>query len=169
MNKYTIELASQNDLKQILDIYNQAIIAKDNAIIEPIKYNTFVEDFSKRNLNQYPIFTYKVEGDVIGWISLSPYRSNRVAYRKLKEVSFYIDYDNLGKGIGSSMLKYILNNRNILSYDSLIAILVSDNEKSIKLLNKFEFEEWGFFPEVLDMQNKNSSVLIYGLNLRKGK
>lgn len=166
MNSYTIELASEKDLVDILVIYNQAIEAKDNAILKTINYDTFKDEFSKRDLKEYPIFVYKEYGKIIGWISLSPYRANRIAYRKLKEVSFYIDYGHLGKGIGSILLSFIIQNKSKHNYDSLIAILISGNTKSVKLLEKFNFEKWGNFPNVLDMNPGTESVLIYGLNLK---
>jgi phosphinothricin acetyltransferase len=166
MNSYIIELASEKDLVGILDIYNQAIEAKDNAILKAIDYDTFKDEFSKRDLQEYPIFVYKEYGKILGWISLSPYRANRIAYRKLKEVSFYIDYGRLGKGIGSILLSFIIKNKAKYNYNSLIAILISSNMKSIKLLERFNFKEWGEFPSVLDMNPGTESVLIYGLNIK---
>lgn len=166
MNSYIIELASEKDLVGILDIYNQAIEAKDNAILKAIDFDEFKDDFSKRDLKEYPIYVYKEYGNILGWISLSPYRANRIAYKKLKEVSFYVDYGHLGKGIGSILLQFIIQNKSKFNYDSLIAILISRNSKSVKLLEKFNFEEWGEFPRVLDMNPGTESVLIYGLNFK---
>jgi phosphinothricin acetyltransferase len=166
MNSYIIELASEKDLVDILDIYNQAIEAKDNAILKTINYDTFKDEFSKRDLQEYPIFVYKENEEIIGWISLSPYRANRIAYKKLKEVSFYVDYNHLGKGIGSILLSFIIQNKSKHNYDSLIAILISGNTKSVKLLERFNFKEWGKFPSVLDMNPGTESVLIYGLNFK---
>lgn len=166
MNSYTIELASEKDLVDILVIYNQAIEAKDNAILKTIDYDTFKDEFSKRNLQEYPMFVYKEYGKILGWISLSSYRANRIAYKKLKEVSFYVDYNHLGKGIGSILLRFIIQNKSKHNYDSLIAILISGNTKSVKLLEKFNFEKWGNFPNVLDMSPGTESVSIYGLNLK---
>ena len=97
---------------------------------------------------------------------MSPYRANRNAYKKLKEVSFYVDYNHLGKGIGSILLSFIIQNKSKYNYDSLIAILISGNTKSVKLLEKFNFEKWGNFPNVLDMSPGTESVSIYGLNLK---
>ena len=166
MNSYIIELASEKDLVDILDIYNQAIEAKDNAVLKTINYDTFNDEFSKRDLQEYPIYIYKENEKIIGWISLSPYRANRIAYKKLKEVSFYVDYNHLGRGIGSILLSFIIQNKSKHNYDSLIAILISGNTKSVKLLEKFNFEKWGNFPNVLDMSPGTESVSIYGLNLK---
>jgi len=166
MKDYNINIAQESDLVRIVEIYNQAIKAKDNAIIDVIRVKNYKEDFRTRDLVEYPIYTFKTAGKLVGWISLSPYRANRVAYRSLKEVSFYIDYQYLGKGIGSKMLAFVLSNRNMLNYNSLIAILISSNKKSISLLKKFDFKEWGYFPNVLEMRPELESVSIFGRNFK---
>ena len=166
MNNYHIDIAQESDVTRIVEIYNQAIRAKDNAIIDEIKIEKYRKEFKSRDLVEYPIYTYKIEEVIVGWISLSPYRANRVAYRSLKEVSFYIDYQHLGKGIGSKMLEFVISNKDKLNYNSLIAILISSNKKSISLLKKFDFKEWGYFPNVLEMQPKLESVSIFGRNFK---
>ncbi len=166
MNDYNIDIAQESDVTRIVEIYNQAIKAKDNAIIDEIKIGEYREEFKFRDLVEYPIFTYRIEDKIVGWISLSPYRADRVAYRSLKEVSFYIDYQHLGKGIGSILLEFIISNRSKLNYNSLIAILISSNKKSINLLKKYDFEKWGVFPKVLEMQPELESVIIFGRNFK---
>lgn len=166
MKDYTINIAQESDLVRIVEIYNQAIRAKDNAIIDEIEVEIYKEDFRNRDLAEYPIYTFQTAEKLVGWISLSPYRSDRVAYKSLKEVSFYIDYQHLGKGIGSKMLEFIISNKDKLNYKSLIAILISSNKKSISLLKKYDFEEWGVFPKVLEMQPELESVTIFGRNFK---
>ena len=59
MNSYTIELVSEKDLVDILVIYNQAIEAKDNAILKTIDYDTFKDEFSKETYKNIPYLSIK--------------------------------------------------------------------------------------------------------------
>lgn len=161
-----IRLANIDDTPIIVDIYNQAIRNRNNALIDDITIDEYNLEFEKRDMKEYPIFVAEIEEVVIGWISISPYRSNRKAYRNSKEVSFYLDCNSTGKGIGSKLLEYVVENRLQIGFHSLFAILVANNSKSIALLKKFEFKLWGLMPLVLEMDGKYEDAIIYGKNFK---
>jgi L-amino acid N-acyltransferase YncA len=52
-------------------------------------------------------FVVKAEGKVIGWVALSP-TSARECYRGVCELSIYMDNNNRGKGIGTLLLKAVI-------------------------------------------------------------
>lgn len=160
----SIRLADISDTNRIVEIYNEAIVNRKNALLDEILLSDYQISFRNRDLKNFPILVATINNSVVGWISLSPYRANRKAYQNLKEVSFYIDNHFTGKGIGSLLLKYIINERSKFNYKSLIAILVANNQESVYLLKKFGFSLWGCLPNVLDMDDASNDALIYGKN-----
>ncbi len=160
----SIRLASIHDTPSIVDIYNQGIRNRNNAILDEIELDRYTEEFSTRDLVEFPIYLAIKNDSILGWISISPYRANRRAYSKSKEVSFYIDNQYVGKGIGSQLLQYVINSRTDIMFDSLFAILIANNQPSISLLKKFGFSLWGYMPKVLDMDGSRNDALIYGKN-----
>ena len=163
-NVISIRLADIKDTESIIEIYNQGIRKRHNAILDDIDINDYNIEFKNRNLKTYPIFVAIRNKKVVGWISISPYRANRRAYQKSKEVSFYLDSQYYGQGIGSLLLKYVIDNRIDISFDSLFAILVANNQPSISLLKKFGFSLWGYMPKVLNMDGIKEDAIIYGHN-----
>lgn len=160
----SIRLANIDDTDSIVEIYNQGIRNRHNAILDEIDISNYKNEFNNRDLKEYPIFVAVKNEIVIGWISISPYRANRRAYQKSKEVSFYLDGNYNGQGIGSQLLQYIIDYRTEISFDSLFAILVANNQPSISLLKKFYFSQWGYMPKVLNMDGKKEDGIIYGRN-----
>lgn len=163
-NFVSIRLANIDDTESIVEIYNQGIRSRHNAILDEIYINNYRLEFINRDLSEYPVFVAVINEIVVGWISISLYRANRRAYQKSKEVSFYLDDQYNGQGIGSQLLQYIIDYRIEISFDSLFAILVANNQPSISLLKKFDFSLWGYMPKVLDMDGNKEDAIIYGRN-----
>lgn len=161
-----IRLAQQEDLAQIVAIYNQAILKKgltadlDLQQVED-KKNWFLNHTPER----YPIFVALHETQVIAWISLSPYREGRRALQSTTEVSLYVDEAYLGKGIGSAMMQHVLVAAKDLAYKNIVAILIEANEKSVGLFTKFKFERWGLLPGIVEIDTQQLNHCIYGRKL----
>lgn len=165
-NLLNIRLAKLNDTPEIVEIYNQGIRNRNNAILDEISLVEFKSDFVSRKLTDYPIFIAELNNVVVGWIAVSPYRANRRAYINSKEVSFYLDEKYIGKGIGTKLINYVIENRDEIGFHSLFAILVANNQPSISLLKKFDFKLWGYMPNVLEMDDLLEDAFIYGRNFK---
>ena len=161
-----IRFANGNDLPFIVDIYNQAIAAKNStADLHPFTVEQRVDWFSKFDANSYPIYVAEINNEVIGYATLSPYRNGREALRKVAEISFYLNHNAIGKGIGSALVKHVITDCARINKETLLAILLDVNTASIKLLQKFNFNEWGNLPLNSDFDGHRYHHLIYGLNL----
>lgn len=150
-----IRPAQFEDLQQINDIYNQAV--KDGlrtAHIETISIQERELWLDKHSLDRYPVFVYLDKNHVLGWISISPYRSDRQALDEVVEVSYYVDYNHHGKGIASQLMQYAINFCTSVNYRIMVAILVSGNEPSIGLLQKFDFVEAGRIPKAIHYKDE---------------
>jgi phosphinothricin acetyltransferase len=104
----------------------------------------------------------EVNGIVNGWCSLSPYRTGRQALRSVAEISYYIHKEFRGQGFASSLISYSVSKAPELGFKNLIAILLELNKPSIYLLEKFQFERWGYLPDVAHFEDVSCGQFIYG-------
>jgi L-amino acid N-acyltransferase YncA len=157
-----IQIATLKDLPRIVEIYNQAIASRNaTADTVPFTVDERLEWFSIHDPSEYPIFVYEQEGDVVGWLSISPYRG-RPALKRSAEVSYYVDYAHHRQGIGSALLAYAIADASRINKHVYIAILLEWNAGSLRLLEKYGFERWGYLPEVAEYDGKLCGQYYYG-------
>ena len=158
-----IRLARQADWPQIVKIYNQAIDdGYCTADTEHISIDSRRDWFQLHTEKNYPIFVILHEGEIAGWSSLSPFRHGRKALAATIEISYYLDRDCRGIGLGTALMKATIDAARDIGHLHLFAILLEINTISVGLLEKFGFEKWGVMPDVADFGNKRSGLLIYG-------
>lgn len=161
-----IKKANTEDLFEIVNIYNQAVKKGfQTADTQPVEYQNFKREFLKRDLKKFPFYVYIENNEILGWVSISPYRYLRPALDKVAEVSFYVDHSYLSQGIGSQLLGYAIDKCKKLNFEMVVAILVGANNKSISLLKKYGFDEWGRIPDAYSLKGKKSDHLYYGRKL----
>jgi L-amino acid N-acyltransferase len=150
-------------LEQIVEIYNQAILTMQvTGDLKPFKTEQKREWFLEHENDKYPLLAAEYNNKIIGWISISPYRKGREALIKTVEVSYYIDCNFRKKGIGTKLLVEMIKRSNEIGYKTMFAILFDNNIGSIKLLEKNNFEKWGFLPDVVEINGKTYGHLYYG-------
>ena len=161
-----IRQAQQSDLQAMTDIYNQAILRKTcTADTETFTVSQRQDWFDAHKTPDYPLFACEMDGKVVGYVYLSSYRPGRKAMRYIVEVSYYIHEDYQGQGLGSKLLTFAIKKSTELGYKDMVAILLSLNGPSIKLLEKHGFQKWGDLPDVADFDGVLCSHLYYGLKL----
>jgi len=159
----TIRLATLVDLPRLVDIYNQAISSRTaTADTLPFTVEARRAWFAVHTPDAHPIYIYECEnGLVIGYLSISPYR-DRPALARTAEVSYYVDYDHHGSGVGSALMEYALHDAARIGKKIFIAIVLERNTGSIELLEKFGFGKWGYLPEVAVFDHGLCGQFIYG-------
>lgn len=158
-----IRLARQEDLPSINRIYNQAVKQGFcTAHLEPVHMEERKQWFFSHVPMRFPVFVVVEKKNVIGWVSLGPYRESREALAHVAEVSYYVDEHERSKGIGSMLLDHALCKASDYAYSVLIAILLDKNLGSIALLQKFGFKEWGRMPGIARIDGQNVDHLYYG-------
>lgn len=161
-----IRFAAINDLQDIDRIYNQAIFSgKATADIRPLAARDRRSWFLDHSEKTYPVYVAEIEGRVIGWSSLSPYRKGREGLKSTAEITYYIDYDFHGEGYGERLIKHMILDCKRLGIKHLVALLLDINTASIAILEKFGFARWGLLPNVVDLNEVICSHVIYGKNL----
>jgi phosphinothricin acetyltransferase len=161
-----IRMAHIEDLTPINRIYNQAVRQKFcTAHLAPISMKQHKTWFKEHDPNRFPVFVAVQDEKVTGWISLGPYRSDRQALAHVVEVSYYVEGQERGRGIGSMLLEHAIAIAPSLGFSILIAILLSKNPASIALLEKFGFSRWGTMPGIAKIDDQLADHLYYGLKL----
>jgi phosphinothricin acetyltransferase len=158
-----IRLARQGDLPQIVEIYNQAIQTKHSTgDLQPLQVKDQVAWFEAHPAEKYPIFMAEEKDQVLGWCSLSAYRPGRAAFRHTAEISYYIAFTHHRRGIGTALVAHAMEACSVLQIRHLFAIVLENNSASIRLLEKMEFERWGYLPLVADFDGREVGHLYYG-------
>lgn len=143
----TIRKATLSDLKEITDIYNDAIqktVATFDTEIKTIdNQKKWFEDHGPNN----PILVAELDGNIIGWAALSRY-STRCAYSDTAEISLYVREQDQGRGIGKKLMQSIVKEGENTSLHTIIARITDGNEKSIHLHKSVGFEHIGIMKEV---------------------
>ena len=153
------------DLPQIVNIYNSSIPSRSaTADTEPVTIDSKKEWFYLHNPDTRPLWIMEIENKIIAWISLSDFK-NRPAYRKTVEISLYVSSEFQGKGYGEELMQEMIDKCPDFHIENLVGLVFGHNRKSIGLSKKFGFEEWGFLPEVTEMDGIKRDVVILGLKI----
>ena len=162
----SIRPAEKRDYQEVITILNQAITNQPSTgFLNLFTVSDRKEWFEEHTLKKYPLLVSELNGQIVGWISISPYRKGRSAFRKTVEVSFFVHEAFKKQGIGSKLLSEMISLSKKLGYTCMIAIILDGNKGSKRLLEKNDFEHWGFLPEVATISNKMYGHLYYGRRL----
>jgi|SRR5690554_44191 len=139
--------ASIEHLEAITDIYNQAVLTTTATFdTEPISLDEQRIWFAEHN-EKFPIFVALKHGKVVGWASLSRW-SGRCAYSDTAEISIYIKEGFRGKGIGTKLLKRVLDEGKKGGIHTVLARIAEGSDASIRLHQNAGFEYVGVMKEV---------------------
>ena len=165
-----IRIATEDDLEQIITIYNQAVMRGNcTADTEPLTTAERRSWFKEHTADKYPIFIIAEESTekIGGWCSLSAHRKGRQALANVAEISYYVDTTQQQKGLGKQLMAHALRKAPECGLHNLFAILLDINHVSIALLEKFGFKKWGHLPNIAEFPDKTCGQYIYGRNVKK--
>jgi len=161
-----IRKATILDNVRITEVLNQAIEAGNaTAILETFKPEDRLEWLREHLGEKYVVYVAETDNQVVGWLSLSPYRKGRQAFKHLAEITYYIDYAYHRKGIARALYEKALEHCRQHEIKDLVAFLYADNKASVDMLKKLGFSLWGLFPNTICIQNRELDHVIYGRRL----
>ena len=142
-----IRKATLNDLPEITEIYNEAIL-KTVATFDT-KPKTLAEQktWFMRHGAKNPIIVAEDKGIIVGWAALSEW-SDRCAYADAAEVSLYVREEHQGQGIGRRLLEKLVEKGKEVGLHTIIARIAEGNEISVYLHKSLGFEHIGVMKEV---------------------
>lgn len=145
---HSITPASREDVQQIADINNHVIeyyTANFDWYAHPLAY--YEEWFRNKQENNYPVLVAKHGDEVLGFASYGQFRG-KLGYLHCMEHSVYVKKGNQGKGIGSALLRAIIEEAKRNEVHVLVAGIDSSNEESIRFHERFDFQKTGEMKEV---------------------
>ena len=161
-----IRVATLDDLPTLVEIYNQAVDERfATADLRPVTIEQRRPWFDDHDPATLPIYVFAEGGAVLGWCSLSAYRSGREAVLGTAEISYYVARAARGRGVGSMLVQHAVDDAPQLRKRVLFAILLEKNRASVRLMERCGFELWGRLPDVAMIDGELVSHLYYGRRL----
>lgn len=131
------------DRVSVIDIFNYYVEHSFAAYPEQkIPYELFDEAFLKPQ--GYPRIVIEDENGVAGFAMLRPH-SPMPAFRGTSEITYFIKHQLTGQGLGSLMLKVLLEEARSRGMQQILAGISSLNEGSLNFHSKHGFKECGRF------------------------
>ena len=135
-----IRKAEKKDILALLEIYNHEV--RTGVATLDINEKTpgqWTEWFNRHNIKNHPLIVFEENETVKGYASLSSYREKE-AYSATVELSIYVHPEHRGKGIGTALMKAILDMaRADESIHNVVSVITSGNTSSERLHDKFGF------------------------------
>jgi len=147
MGEFTVREANEADVPAILDIYNDAILNTTATFdTEPQTLEEKLAWF-RETAHPYVVLVADRDGEVIGWASLRRFRQ-KAAYQYTAENSVYVRKDCHGEGIGTALMRKLVDMAAPNGFHTIIAGIAGDNLVSVRLHERLGFEVVGTEREV---------------------
>ena len=143
-----IRLANEEDLPQLLIIYNDIII-NTTAVYQYETHTLAMRQawYDAKAKDNIPVFVAEENKVIVGFSSFGPFRAWQ-AYKYTIENSVYVAASQRGKGIGRLLIEPLIKSAKEKDMHAIIAGIDATNEASIKLHRSFGFEEVAHFKQV---------------------
>ncbi|HET7421006.1 MAG TPA: GNAT family N-acetyltransferase [Candidatus Dormibacteraeota bacterium] len=136
----SVRPATQDDLRAIMGIYNWAVnqtfATIDSEPLDAEEAQAWWEMHGKRS----KLVVSTDETGVIGWGRLLPWKQRGY---DVVESLVYVDPVHHGRGIGSAILKNLIEDARELGYKTIVASIATDNRGGLALYKKLGFEVVG--------------------------
>lgn len=165
--KYQLRPCTEEQLPEILDIYNEAIL--NTTALYDYKTRTMETMdawYADKQNGNYPIVgAFDQQNTLLGFSTYGQFRV-RPAYKYTIEHSVYVRTDKRGFGLGKTLLKEIISKAEQQNYHMLIGVIDSLNETSINLHKQIGFTLCGTLKEVGYKFGKWLDADFYQLTLK---
>lgn len=159
---FQIRLAQDDDLPEIVAIFNQAIPRGVNDDTTPLVVADRQEWFNQFD-GTHPLWVMTANDDqLIGWCALE-YFYPHPAYLLSAEIAIYVHNDFQGQRLGRDLLEYVDNQiEKHLSLKTVIAYVYAENGPSQHLFRTCGYEQWGQLPQISKINGEMRTLLIFG-------
>lgn len=149
-----IQLAKRTDVPAMREIFNEVLrnstsIYREDEVTLEERYKWFDEKIE----HGFPIFGAYEQDQLVGYAGYGTWRAAQ-GYRKSVELTIYVDRKFRGAGIGSELMKTIIEQAKTDGHHVMIGAIDSDNQQSIKFHERFGFTETARMPEVAQKNQK---------------
>lgn len=136
-----------DDAQQLLDIYNYYVVNTTVTFdLEAVSLESFKEKIRTISVD-YPFIVFEEQQEVLGFAYGSRFRP-KPAYNHTVESTIYIKHGHHGKQIGSLLYHDLLHLLKQKDFHIVLGVLTLPNEASVRLHEKFGFQQVAFLNEV---------------------
>ena len=157
-----IRQAKETDLPTIVEIYNSTIPQRiATADLNPVSVASKRSWFGDRDWSTRPLWVFEIDNKVAGWLSFQSFYG-RPAYQQTAEVSIYVASAYRRQGIGKKLLQQAILQSPQLKINTLLGFIFAHNQPSLQLFKQHQFSQWGYLPQVADMEGTERDLVILG-------
>ena len=167
MKGVIIRPAAPSDLPEINAIFNYYIAHSTCMWETTLRTEAECKAWYEEHGEAMPILVAEFTGRVVGWCALSSFRKAYTFAGTLDD-SIYVHHDFHRQGIGSQLLAALIDAARRKSVRSILAHISADQEPSIRLHEKFGFQEVGRFQQVGWKFNRRLDAVYLQLLLNQG-
>ena len=142
-----IRYVTQRDVKRITEIYNDYII---NTTIS-FEVKPLTEDEMRNRIESVlahgPFLVWEEDGEIAGYCYAHPWKE-RAAYHNTLETTVYLAPQYFRRGIGSQLMRELINQCRVDNIKVLSACITANNEASIKMHEALGFKQVSYFSQV---------------------
>ncbi|MDF2882286.1 MAG: yncA [Clostridiaceae bacterium] len=162
-----IREADKDDLNEILEIYNDAIL-NTTAVYdyEAHTLNDITKWYEKKKQDGYPLLVFEEDNSAVAFATFGEFRA-WPAYKYTIEHSVYVNKNYRNQEIGIKLMKEIINIASEREYVTLVAGIDAENKASIRMHEKLGFEFSGVIKKAGFKFDKWLDLAFYQLDLTK--
>jgi L-amino acid N-acyltransferase len=153
-------IATKEDVKGILTIYNDAILNTTATFDTKIKTLEEMEAWFNNHSELYPVIVSKENDVVTGYCSLTQFKE-KDAYKHTVELSVYIHPEHRRKGLARKLMEEIIVIAKELGHHTVISCITSGNDVSEKLHEKLSFKKVGQINKAGQKFNQWLDIVYY--------
>ena len=136
-----------NDAQELLSIYNYYVLNTTVTFdIEPLSIDAFLAKLKLISAD-YPFIVFEENNEILGYAYGSKFRP-KPAYNYVVESTVYVKHTAHGKQIGTKLYAELLKQLKETNLHTVLGVLTIPNDASIKLHEKFGFEQVANLKEV---------------------
>lgn len=154
------------DATQIADIYNRYV----NETTVTFELDQVSEAEMRERIRMiaahYPYLVYEQDNRIIGYCYAHGWK-DKAAYSRTVETTVYLHPSFKHRGIGSSLMKALIQACGEAGFHTLIACITEGNGESVALHEKFGFRQASHFHEVGYKFGRWLGIVDYELTIRK--
>jgi phosphinothricin acetyltransferase len=157
-----MRIAAEDDLPVIVSIYNSTVQTRQSTADTVAVTVDSRRDWFRRHIpDRRPLLVHEQGGGVVAWVGFQSFYG-RPAYDHTAEISIYIAPACRGRGLGRILLAEALDLTRQLDIKTVMGLIFSHNEPSLRLFKAFGFAEWGRLPDVAELDGREFSLTIMG-------
>jgi L-amino acid N-acyltransferase YncA len=156
MSNISIKPFSTHHWNAVSEIYSQALQNRNVTFETQVPaYDSWIKKF-----HPHLLWVAVDEQKIVAWAGLQPV-SVRAAYEGVVEVATYVHNNWTGKGVGTMLMKHLIEQSEKAGIWTLYSSIFSENTASIRLHLNHGFREIGYREKIARLDGKWRNTVLF--------